>query len=83
MTTFNSICRRCRKNPPAAAATPDLTTTIKDNSTGKQLAKEAVDAGIATQIALKALANNQPKEALAALQVASGYLHLLWLANRP
>ncbi len=70
------------KNPSAAAATPDLTTTIKDNSTGKQLAKEAVDAGIATQIALKALANNQPKEALAALQVASGYLHLL-LAREP
>ena len=70
------------KNPPAAAATPDLTTTIKDNSTGKQLAKEAVDAGIATQIALKALANNQPKAALAALQVASGDLHLL-LAREP
>jgi hypothetical protein len=69
------------KNPPTAAA-PNLTTTIKDNSTGKQLAKEAVDAGIATQIALKALANNQPKEALAALQVASGDLHLL-LAREP
>ncbi len=69
------------KNPPATA-TPDLTTSIKDTSTGKQLVKEAVDAGVATQTALKALANNQPKEALAALQVASGYLHLL-LAREP
>lgn len=69
------------KTPPAPA-TPDLTTSIKDSSTGKQLAKEAIDAAIATQTALKALANNQPKEALAALQVASGDLHLL-LARKP
>jgi len=38
------------KNPPAAV-TPDLTTSIKDSSTGKQLAKEAVDAAMATQTA--------------------------------
>jgi hypothetical protein len=69
------------KNPPATA-TPDLTTSIKDSSSGKQLAKEAIDAAIATQTALKALANNQPKDALAALQVASGDLHLL-LAREP
>jgi hypothetical protein len=69
------------KNPPATA-THDLTTSIKDSSTGKQLAKEAVDAVMATQTALKALANNLPKEALAALQVASGDLHLL-LAREP
>ena len=67
---------------PLATLVPDLTTSIKDSSTEKQLVKEAVDAAIATQTALKALANNQPKEALAALQVASGDLHLL-LARQP
>lgn len=60
----------------------NLTTSIKDSSAEKQIAKEAVDAALATHTALKALANNQPKEALAALQVASGNLHLL-LARDP
>jgi hypothetical protein len=69
------------KNLPATL-TPDLTTNFNDSSTGTQLAKEAVDAAAATQTALKALANNQPKQALAALQVASGDLHLL-LAREP
>ncbi len=55
----------------------DLTTSIKDSSNKRLIVKEAVDAAKATQIALKALSNDQPKEALAALQVASGNLHLL------
>lgn len=42
-----------------------------------KLVKEAVDAFKATETALKALQNNQPKQALSALQVASGNLHLL------
>ena len=67
---------------PSTTASQDLTTSIKDSSTGKQIAKEAVDAVMATQTALKALANNQPKQAQAALQVASGDLHLL-LARDP
>ena len=45
--------------------------------THKQVVKEAADAFKATQSALKALEDNQPKEALAALQVVSGNLHLL------
>ena len=43
----------------------------------RQIVKEALDAAKATQKALLALQNNQPKQALAALQVASGNLHLL------
>lgn len=43
----------------------------------KQIVKEAADAARATQAALKALESNQPKEALAALEVVSGNLHLL------
>jgi len=45
--------------------------------THKQIVKEGVDAFKATQSALKALDNNNPKEALAALEVVSGNLHLL------
>ena len=50
--------------------------------TDKQIVKEAADAADATQAALTALENNQPKEALAALEVVSGNLHLL-LARDP
>ncbi|MDD4915777.1 MAG: YfdX family protein [Methylococcales bacterium] len=62
---------------PPTTANHALTTPLKDNSVGKQVAREAADAAMATQTALKALTNNQPKQALAALQVASGNLHLL------
>lgn len=48
----------------------------------KEIAKEATDAAQATQTALKALNNNQPKQALAALEIASANLHLL-LARDP
>jgi len=48
----------------------------------KQIIKEALDAAKATQTALLALDHNQPKQALAALQVVSGNLHLL-LARDP
>jgi len=48
----------------------------------KQVIKEALDAAKATQTALLALNHNQPKQALAALQVVSGNLHLL-LARDP
>ena len=58
----------------------------KDNQTGiithKQIVKEASDAFKATETAYKALDNNQPKQALAALEVVSGNLHLL-LARDP
>jgi len=57
----------------------------KDNIkelTHKQIVKEAVDAFVATETALKALKNDQPKQALAALEVVSGNLHLL-LARDP
>jgi YfdX protein len=57
----------------------------KDNSgvvTHKQIIKEAADAFKATQTALNALENNQPDQALAALEVVSGNLHLL-LARDP
>jgi hypothetical protein len=50
--------------------------------THKQVVKEAVDAFKATETALNALQNNQPKQALAALEVVSGNLHLL-LARDP
>ncbi len=78
---LTAIAKDAEKSTPATAS-QDQTTSIKDSSTGKQIAKEAVDATLATQTALKALTNNQPKEALAALQVASGNLHLL-LARDP
>jgi len=48
----------------------------------KEVVKEALDAFKATETALKALQNNQPKQALAALEVVSGNLHLL-LARDP
>lgn len=48
----------------------------------KQVVKEAVDAFKATETALNAVQNNQPKQALAALEVISGNLHLL-LARDP
>lgn len=51
-------------------------------NTRKQVIKEAADAAKATQTALIALNNNQPQQAIAALQVASGNLHLL-LARDP
>lgn len=51
-------------------------------NTRKQIVKEAADAAKATQTALIALNNEQPKQAVAALQVASGNLHLL-LARDP
>jgi hypothetical protein len=57
----------------------------KDNLkalTHKLIVKEAVDAFAATETVLKALKNNQPKQALAALEVVSGNLHLL-LARDP
>ncbi|HFD12592.1 MAG TPA: YfdX family protein [Crenotrichaceae bacterium] len=50
---------------------------IKQASTGRQVVKEAADAFKATEAALIALQNNQSKQALAALEVASGNLHLL------
>jgi len=50
---------------------------VKKNGFQKQVVKEAADAFKATGTALKALDNNQPKQALSALQVASGNLHLL------
>lgn len=46
-------------------------------SVGRQVVKEAADAFKATEGALVALENNQTKQALAALEVASGNLHLL------
>lgn len=64
-------------NTPTSAISHNLTTSIKDFSTGKQIAKEAADAANSTQTALRALSNNQPIQALAALQVTSGNLHLL------
>ncbi len=48
----------------------------------KEIIEEAVDAAKATQKALNALDNDQPKQALAALRVASGNLDLL-LARDP
>jgi hypothetical protein len=60
-----------------AAATNNAKVDIQ-----KQIVKEAADAANATHTALKALANNNTKEALAALQVASGNLHIL-LAQNP
>jgi len=48
----------------------------------QQIVKEALNAAKATQTALLALNHNQPKQALAALQVVSGNLHLL-LARDP
>ncbi len=54
----------------------------KKGLTHKQIVKEAVDAFEATKTALKALENDQPKQALAALEVVSGNLHLL-LARNP
>lgn len=66
---------------PAAGIAADTgheqTTPLRDNTAGRQISKEAHDAAAATQAALKALTDNQPKQALAALQVASGNLHLL------
>jgi hypothetical protein len=67
---------------PSTTVPHDLTTSIKDSSNKRLIVKEAVDAAKATQTALKALFNDQPKEAIAALQVASGNLHLL-LARDP
>ncbi len=64
-------------NTPTSAISHNLTTSIKDFSAGKQIAKEAADAANSTQTALRALSNNQPIQALAALQVTSGNLHLL------
>jgi len=49
----------------------------KQAGTDKQIVKEAADAFKATEAALNALNNNQQKQALAALEVASGNLHLL------
>lgn len=46
-------------------------------STYKQVAKEAADAFRATETALLALHNKQTEHALAALQIASGNLHLM------
>ncbi len=43
----------------------------------KDIVKEAAGAASATQSVLKALDNNQPKQALAALEVVSGNLHVL------
>ncbi len=43
----------------------------------KAVIQEAVDAVKETQTALKALENDKPKEALAALEVVSGKLHLM------
>ncbi len=48
----------------------------------KQIVKEAADAFKATEAALIALNHDQPEEALAALEVVSGNLHLL-LARDP
>ncbi len=48
----------------------------------QQIVKEAADAFKATDAALKALNNDQPKQALAALEVVSGNLHLL-LSREP
>ncbi|MGR9000118.1 MAG: YfdX family protein [Gammaproteobacteria bacterium] len=60
-----------------AAATNNAKVDIQ-----KQIVKEAADAANATHTALKALADNNTKEALAALQVASGNLNIL-LAQNP
>lgn len=58
---------------PAQAPSPgDLKSKVD-----KQVVKEAADAANATQAALKALERNQPEQAHAALEVASGNLHLL------
>ncbi len=64
--------------------TKHIDSNIQKKETGhrKQIVKEAADAFKATETALKALDNNQPKQAVAALQVASGNLHLL-LARDP
>ncbi len=48
-----------------------------NRSIHKQVIKEAADAFKATETALKALQNDQPKQALAALEIVSGNLHLL------
>ncbi|MFK5947736.1 MAG: YfdX family protein [Methylococcales bacterium] len=48
-----------------------------NRSIHKQVIKEAADAFKATATALKALQNDQPKQALAALEIVSGNLHLL------
>jgi hypothetical protein len=67
----------------------NITANNKDSSADKtkinmrkEIVKEANEAAKATQTALKALENNQSKQAIAALQVASGNLHLL-LARDP
>ena len=67
-----------------AAATKQTTKSVsnslltqKQQGLKQQIVKEAADAFKATETALKALNNDQPKQALAALQVASGNLHLL------
>lgn len=50
--------------------------------THKQVVKEAADAFLATETALLAIHNKQAQHALAALQIASGNLHLM-LARDP
>lgn len=76
------------KNPSAVSG---KNMTVKNNAFAtekallgdrKQIVKEAVDATKATEAAIRALEKNQPKEALAALEVVSGNLHLL-LARDP
>ncbi len=74
------------KSIPVAAHTKQFIEKYKNSkdklSRHKEVVKEALDAFKATETALKALQNDQPKQALAALEVVSGNLHLL-LARDP
>ena len=86
--SFAAFAVEPTKVPPATAG-KNMTANSTNSSAGnlkmdtdKQIVKEAADAADATQAALTALENNQPKEALAALEVVSGNLHLL-LARDP
>ena len=74
---------------PAASTSKTIASNSKKDATDntkanirKEIVKEAADASRATETALIALNKKQPKQALAALKVASGNLDLL-LARAP
>ncbi len=71
LTSFQAVA--VQVNTP----TNQTATKLKPYIPQKQIVKEAADAFKATQVALRALNNDQPKQAQAALTVASGNLHLL------
>jgi len=86
---LTGFAKEAAKAPSVVTSGKSMSTTNKASASDKakvnahkQVVKEALDAANATQTALKALQDNQPKQAMAALQVASGNLHLL-LARDP